>query len=122
MSTTLVPLTINTETQTKLVDSLQSAQNALLEQVKQAGIQLGIKSAPNLSYKELRRIARTSKLNLTLDEDALSSLLSFLEFHGLKLDENELDLVLLGATSKVAFVNGWIEGVLYAAWNGLTGR
>ena len=118
MSTTLVSLTINTETQTKLVESLQSAQNALLEQVKQAGI----KSAPNLSYKELRRIARTSKLNLTLDEDALSCLLAFLEFHGLKLNENELDLVLLGATSKVAFVNGWIEGVLYAAWNGLTGR
>ena len=122
MSTTLDAIPINTQTQTQLVESLRLAQNVLIEQVKQAGFQLGIKSAAVLSYKELRRLVHISKMNLTLDEDALSCLLAFLEFHGLKLDEIEIDIVLLGATSKVAFVNGWIEGVLYAAWNGLTGR
>ncbi len=125
MSVILEKLTINSQSQNKLnlVEKLETAKNALLTRAEQAGFQWGIKSTPTLSYKEMRRIALCDqKLNLHLDGDAFDSLVTFLESHSISLDKEQLELASVSATSQESFVNGWMEGVLFAVWNGMTGR
>ena len=125
MSVVLEKLTIKTQNQNQLnlVEKLETVKNALLTRIEQAGFQLGVNSTPSLSYKEMRRIALCEqKLNLHLDGDAFDSLVTFLESHSISLEKEQLELASVSATSQESFVNGWIEGVLFAVWNGMTGR
>jgi hypothetical protein len=103
--------------QDNLVERLQTEKKVLLNKVRQEGFELGIRSSAKLSYKEFRHFERVSTLAPALDEDALEYLWSFLDLkeypQAARLHDPDFAYLLeVDPQSRVAFAQGWLEGVL----------
>ncbi len=100
-----------------LVDRLQAEKKVLLNKVRQAGFELGIRSSSKLSYKEFRHFERVAPLAGSLDEEVLEYLWSFLDLkeYPQELRMQDPDFVYLlevDPASRVVFAQGWLDGVL----------
>lgn len=105
----------------QLVDRLKLQKKLLVEQIKEQGRKLGIKSAMTLSYKEFQRIEHLSQGHVRIEANSFAGMWELLasrqpdpnmEFEGDELRE----LTLLNEENKSIFVEGWMEGVL-TVWN-----
>lgn len=103
--------------QDNLVDRLQLEKKILLNKVRQEGFELGVRSSSKLSYKEFRHFERAISLAMSLDEEVLEYLWSFLDLkqypqEGRISDPDFAYLLSVDPASRVVFAQGWLEGVL----------
>lgn len=117
MAITHEELKLQVTQQDTLVDRLQAEKKVLLNKVRQAGFELGIRSSSKLSYKEFRHFERVSSLATSLDEEVLEYLWSFLDLKEYPQEARTQDpdfayLLEVDPQSRIVFAQGWIEGVL----------
>lgn len=103
--------------QDNLVDRLQLEKKILLNKVRQEGFELGVRSSSKLSYKEFRHFERVTSLAMSLDEEVLEYLWSFLDLKEYPQEARISDpdfayLLSVDPASRVVFAQGWLEGVL----------
>lgn len=99
------------------VDRLQIEKRVLLNTVRQEGFELGIRSSSKLSYKEFRHFERVEPIAASLDDDVLDYLWSYLDLKGYPAvgrlqDPDFTNLLEVVPQSRVAFAQGWIDGVI----------
>lgn len=117
MVVTREELKLQVAEQDNLVERLQLERKVLLNQVRQAGYELGVRSSSKLSYKDFRHFERVSPLATSLDEEVLDYLWSFLDLKEYSQEARMQDpdfahLLEVDPQSRVVFAQGWLEGVL----------
>lgn len=100
-----------------LVERLQVEKKVLLNKVRQAGFELGIRSSAKLSYKEFRHFERVAPLSSSLDDEVMDYLWTFLDLKDYPTEARLSDpdfayLLEVDPQSRVVFAQGWIDGVL----------
>lgn len=106
-----------------LIERLRAEKAVLLDKVRQEGVELGIRSSTQLSYKDFRHFERISPLAAHLDEDVLEHLWTFLDFKAYPQqarlqDPDFAHLLEMDTQSRIVLAQGWIEGVL-SVWDTL---
>jgi len=104
-----------------LVERLQVEKKVLLNKVHQEGFELGVRSSSKLSYKDFRHFERIQPLAVSLDEDTLDYLWSFLDMKDYPnqariQDPDFAHLLTVDPQSRITFAQGWIDGVL-SVWH-----
>lgn len=104
-----------------LVERLRNEKKVLLNQIRQEGFELGVRSTSTLSYKEFQHFERVRSLSDSFDEDILDYLWTFLDTHGYPQvartrDPDLAHLLDVSSQSRVLFVQGWLDGVL-SVWD-----
>jgi len=120
MAITIEELKTQVELDDNLVARLQAEKKVLLNKVRQEGFELGIRSSAKLSYKDFRHFERVQSLAVSLDEDVLDYLFSYLDLKDYSAQARHIDadfayLLQVDPTSRISFAQGWIDGVL-SAW------
>ncbi len=110
-------LKVQAAEQDNLVERLQVEKKVLLNKVRQAGFELGIRSSSKLTYKDFRHFERVMPLAPSLDDEVLEYLWSFLDLkeYSQQARVNDPDFAYLlevDPQSRIVFAQGWMEGVL----------
>lgn len=121
MAITLEELKNQSAREESLVERLRTEKKVLLHKIHQEGFELGIRSTSRLSYKEFQHFERISPLAISLDEDALEYLWTFLDTHGYPEEARLHDpdfahLLEVSPQSRILFTQGWLDGVL-SVWH-----
>lgn len=100
-----------------LVERLQTEKKVLLNKVRQEGFELGIRSSAKLSYQDFRHFERVQPLAMSLDEEVLDYLWTFLNLKDYpeqaRLNDPDFaHLLEVDAASRITFAQGWMDGVL----------
>ncbi|MEM9539505.1 MAG: hypothetical protein AAGA60_08335, partial [Cyanobacteria bacterium P01_E01_bin.42] len=108
---------------TDLIERLQAEKKILLKKVRQEGLELGIRSSSKLSYQDFRHFERVMPMAEALDEEVLDYLWTFLDRkqypEQARLQDRDFAYLLkVDPQSRVAFAQGWLEGVL-TIWENL---
>lgn len=104
-----------------LVERLRNEKKILLNQIRQEGFELGVRSTATLSYKEFQHFDRVRRLAGSFDDDVLDYLWAFLDTHGYPQEARTHDpdfahLLDVSPQSRILFVQGWLDGVL-SVWD-----
>lgn len=100
-----------------LVERLRAEKKVLLNEVRQEGFELGIRSGSKLSYKDFRHFERVSPLAASLDEDVLEYLWTYLDLKDYPQQARTQNsdfayLLEVDPESRIVFAQGWMDGVL----------
>lgn len=114
---TLEELKLQAAASENLVERLQAEKKVLLNQVRQEGFELGVRSSSKLSYQNFRHFERVMPLANSLDDEVLEYLWSFLDLKDYPQEARMHDpdfayLLEVDPQSRVVFAQGWLEGVL----------
>ncbi len=117
MAITYEELKVQVVEDDKLVERLQTEKKVLLNKVRQEGFELGIRSSAKLSYKDFRHFERVQPLAMTLDDEVLDYLWTFLNLkdypESARLNDADFAYLLeVDPTSRITFAQGWLDGVL----------
>lgn len=117
---------LNTIQQEDLVERLRMEKKVLMNNVRQEGFELGIRSCSKLSYQDFRHFERVMPLANSLDEDVLDHLWSFLDFkeypeQARLHDPDFAHLLEVDPQCRITFAQGWMEGV-FSVWQTLKCR
>ncbi|MGA1409708.1 MAG: hypothetical protein ACO37W_08240 [Prochlorotrichaceae cyanobacterium] len=108
---------------TNVVDRLQTEKTVLRHKIQQEGFELGVRSSSKLSNADFRHFQAVRPLTSDLDEDALESLWTFLDFKGYPQqarlhDRDFAHLLEVDAQSRIVFAQSWVDGVL-SVWQSI---
>lgn len=95
----------------------QATQPGVGNEVRQAGFNLGVRSASMLSQKDFQHFDRVQPLAASFDEDVVDYLWTFLDSHGCSQEGRVRDAALTQALEAdpqngIVFTQGWLDGVL----------
>ncbi|NEQ96748.1 MAG: hypothetical protein F6K30_08495 [Cyanothece sp. SIO2G6] len=104
-----------------LVTTLQVAKQSLINPIRQAGYELGLRTASYLSHQDFQHLERVQALATAFDEDVLKYLWSYLETKGCSKEACAYDpdcaqLLAVRGESRILFCQSWMDGVLHV-WN-----
>lgn len=117
MAITHEELKLQTPEEDHLIERLQAEKKVLLNEVRHEGFELGIRSSSKLAYKDFFHFERVSALVTGFDEDVLDYLWTYLDTKGYSAQARTQDpdfahLLEVDPDSRIAFVQGWVDGVL----------
>ena len=117
MAITYEELKLQVAEDDNLVARLQTEKKVLLNKVRQEGFELGIRSSAKLSYKDFCHFERVQPLAVTLDDEVLDYLWTFLNLKDYpepaRLNDPDFAYLLeVDASSRITFAQGWLDGVL----------
>ncbi|MEB3230367.1 MAG: hypothetical protein VKJ64_05105 [Leptolyngbyaceae bacterium] len=101
-----------------LVTNLKVEKQTLINPIRQAGYELGLRTASSLSHEDFHHLEQVRPLAAAFDEDVLKYLWSYLEAKGCSketcaCDQDCAQLLAVRAESRVLFCQSWLDGVLH---------